>query len=70
MRSFFLFLSIAAAEPRLYVSCEDANQIAVVDAARNQVVATWNAGKRPRGLRLGPNHHLYVALSGSPKGCG
>lgn len=61
--------SIAAASPRLYVSCEDEGAIGVIDTAKNSVTATWLAGKRPRGLRLSPDGtRLYVALSGSPKG--
>jgi YVTN family beta-propeller protein len=69
----WLFLTLAAAWPaaadRLYVSCEDAGSIGVIDTASEQQVATWPVGKRPRGLRLAPDGtHLFVAVSGSPKG--
>jgi YVTN family beta-propeller protein len=57
----------AAAPPRLYVSCEESGEIAVIDTATDARVATWPVGKRPRGLRLSPDgRKLYVALSGSP----
>jgi len=60
---------LAHAAPTLYVSCEDEGAIGVIDTVAQAVTATWPVGKRPRGLRLGPDgKHLYVALSGSPKG--
>lgn len=75
MRRAALFVTVAAAAgvahaaPTLYVSCEDAGEIAVVDPAAARVVATWPVGKRPRGLVVSPDGaRLYVALSGSPKG--
>jgi YVTN family beta-propeller protein len=59
----------AAAAPPLYVSCEDAGEVAVIDTGSGSTVATWPVGKRPRGLELADGGtRLYVALSGSPKG--
>jgi YVTN family beta-propeller protein len=56
-----------AGKGRLYVSCEESGEIAVVDPATDARVATWPVGKRPRGLRLSHDgKKLYVALSGSP----
>lgn len=64
-----LCASVAHASPTLYVSCEDDGAIGVIDVAQPALAATWNAGKRPRGIRLAPDGtRLYVALSGSPKG--
>jgi YVTN family beta-propeller protein len=52
----------------LYVSDEAGGNVAVIDAAKAEVVATIPVGKRPRGLKLSPDGHLlYVALSGSPR---
>jgi YVTN family beta-propeller protein len=66
---FALSASTAHATAQLYVSCEESGDIAVIDTATASVVATWPVGKRPRGLQLTPDgKHLYVALSGSPKG--
>ncbi len=73
MRSLALLcLALAVPSPsraeRLFVSCEDDGAIAVIDTASASLVATWPAGKRPRGLRLGPGGaRLYVALSGTAK---
>ena len=64
-----LFVATAHASPTLYVSCEDEGAIGVIDVTKPTLRATWNAGKRPRGIRLSPDGtKLYVALSGSPKG--
>lgn len=53
---------------RIYVTNEDSNDVTVIDADAEEVVATIPVGKRPRGLRLSPDRRtLYVALSGSPK---
>src|SRR6185369_8660860 len=64
--------SRAPAEPplpalRVYVSNEASGDISVIDPATQTVIATVKVGKRPRGLRVGPDGRmLYVALSGSP----
>ncbi|HEY0708606.1 MAG TPA: beta-propeller fold lactonase family protein [Polyangia bacterium] len=58
----------AAAVSRIYVSNEDSGDVTVIDEASLQVVATIAVGKRPRGIRVGPDgKRLFVALSGSPK---
>src|ERR671923_1192612 len=52
----------------VYVSNEDSNDISVIDARGDTVVATLPVGKRPRGILLSPDGRtVYVALSGSPK---
>src|SRR3954467_8696201 len=67
--TLLLVATTAAAAPRLYVSNEDGGDIAVVDTATLEVVAHIPVGKRPRGLKLAADgRHLYVALSGSPRG--
>ena len=63
--------SRAAAEPaprgRLYVTNEISGDLSVIDVASERVIATIPLGKRPRGVRVSPDHStLYVALSGSP----
>jgi YVTN family beta-propeller protein len=59
----------ALAGPRLYVSNEDGGDISVVDTATLEVISHIPVGKRPRGLKLSRDgKHLYVALSGSPRG--
>jgi YVTN family beta-propeller protein len=53
---------------RVYVSNEDGHSVSVIDAARNEVIATIDVGKRPRGMKLGPDGaQLFVAVSGLPK---
>jgi YVTN family beta-propeller protein len=50
------------------VSDEDGGDVVVVDTDASKVVARIAVGKRPRGMKLSPDHKLlYVALSGSPK---
>ena len=54
---------------RVFVSNEDSGDVTVIDAERDEVVATIAVGKRPRGIRAAPDGRLvYVAVSGSPKG--
>ncbi len=56
-----------AAATVLYVSDESGGDIAVIDPASAQVVATIPVGKRPRGVKVSRDGKLlYVALSGSP----
>jgi YVTN family beta-propeller protein len=53
--------------PRVYVTNERSGDLTVIDAKTNEAIATVALGKRPRGIRLGPDGTtLYVALSGSP----
>jgi YVTN family beta-propeller protein len=59
--------STPEASPRLYVTNEGSNDLSIVDVRTGQVVQTVAVGKRPRGVRLSPDHRrLYVAVSGSP----
>jgi YVTN family beta-propeller protein len=56
------------AASRLYVSNEDGETVTVLDAQRDEVVATVPVGKRPRGMKLNlDGSRLYVAVSGLPK---
>ncbi len=58
-----------AGGPYAYVSNEDGNNVSVIDMRTDSVVATLDAGQRPRGIRLMPDGKtLVVAVSGSPKG--
>src|SRR3954471_5300064 len=53
--------------PQVVVSNEESGTISVIDTARDEVTATIQAGKRPRGVRVSPDGNLvYVAVSGSP----
>ncbi|MBM4409633.1 MAG: hypothetical protein FJ038_13790 [Chloroflexi bacterium] len=54
--------------PRLYITNEISGDLSVIDLATNTVTATIPLGKRPRGLQVGPDGLVYVALSGSPIG--
>jgi 40-residue YVTN family beta-propeller repeat len=51
----------------IYVSNEDSRDLTVIDAATDSVVATIPVGTRPRGVHVGPDGRVYVAVSGSPK---
>ena len=52
---------------RVYITSEGSGTMTVIDPARQEVVATVNLGKRPRGMVASPDGTLiYVALSGSP----
>jgi YVTN family beta-propeller protein len=50
---------------RVYVSNEASDDVAVLE--NDEPVARIAVGKRPRGLRFGPDGRLYVAVSGSPR---
>jgi YVTN family beta-propeller protein len=51
------------------VSNEGSDDLSFIDAASGTVLRTLPIGKRPRGLRVSRDgKHLYVALSGSPRG--
>ena len=56
-----------AGPERLYVSNEDSQDLTVIDAATDSVVVTIPVGTRPRGVHVGPDGRVFVALSGSPK---
>ena len=52
---------------RVYATNERSGDLSVIDGASRQVLATIPLGKRPRGVRLGPDGQtLYIALTGSP----
>jgi YVTN family beta-propeller protein len=52
----------------VYVSNEDSNDLSVISAQTNAVVATIAVGTRPRGVKASPDGStVFVALSGSPK---
>src|SRR6187399_3499560 len=56
-----------AATYHVYVTNEGSNNVSVIDPTTNEVTATVNVGKRPRGIHSSPDGKtLYVALSGSP----
>jgi YVTN family beta-propeller protein len=58
----------AGSAPVIYASDERGGDIAVIDPASGQLVATIPVGKRPRGVKLSRDGKLlYVALSGSPQ---
>ena len=61
-------LALAQQGYLVYATNEDSNNVSVIDGASNQVVATIDIGKRPRGLKVSPDgSRLYVAVSGAPK---
>jgi PQQ-dependent catabolism-associated beta-propeller protein len=61
-------LAVERAAERAYVSNEDGHSVTVIDTAREEVIATIEVGKRPRGLKLNPDgSRLFVAVSGLPK---
>lgn len=52
---------------RVLVTNERSGTLSVIDGVSHKVLGTVALGKRPRGLKLSPDHKLlYVALSGSP----
>src|SRR5665647_477715 len=54
--------------PYIFVSNEDGNDVTVISAKTDSVVATIDPGQRPRGVRVSPDgKYLIVAVSGSPK---
>ena len=60
--------SVAAAPPyRVYVTNEGSGDLTVIAGGTHDVLATIPLGKRPRGIKVGPEGtRLFVALSGSP----
>src|SRR4051812_15553115 len=60
--------AVEAAAPgyRVYSTNERSGDLSVIDGATGQVISTIPLGKRPRGIRLGPDGQtLYIALTGS-----
>lgn len=57
-----------ASVDRVYVSDEDGGVVVVIDAATDRVLERIAVGKRPRGLRVGPDpRFLFVAVSGTSR---
>src|SRR3954469_13992056 len=61
-----LVVAVLLAAPRVYVSNEASGDVAVIE--NDALVARIAVGKRPRGIKPGPDGRLYVAVSGSPRG--
>ena len=58
-----------AATYHVYATNETGNNVSVIDPTTNEVVATIDVGKRPRGIHVSPDRKtVYVALSGTPIG--
>jgi YVTN family beta-propeller protein len=58
-----------AATYHVYATNETSNNVSVIDPTTNEVVATVDVGKRPRGIHVSPDRKtVYVALSGTPIG--
>ena len=52
---------------RVYITNEGSGDLTVIAGGTNEVLATVPLGKRPRGIKVGPDgRRLFVALSGSP----
>jgi quinoprotein dehydrogenase-associated probable ABC transporter substrate-binding protein len=51
---------------RVYVTNEGSGDVTVLE--NDVAVARIPVGRRPRGVKLGPDGRLYVAVSGSPRG--
>jgi YVTN family beta-propeller protein len=63
-----LVVRAESADCFVYVSNERSGDISVIDGATDSVVATFKAGKRPRGIQAAPDgKRLFVTLSGSPR---
>jgi len=63
----FLASQSVLAQPthRIFISNEKGNSVTVINGTSNQVEATIEVGKRPRGIGLAPDgSELYVAISG------
>ena len=51
----------------IYVTNERSGDLTVISGDTHELVTTIPLGKRPRGVKIGPNRqYLFVALSGSP----
>ena len=63
-----LVVRAESADYFVYVSNERSGDISVIDGATDSVVATFKAGKRPRGIHATPDgKRLFVTLTGSPR---
>ena len=61
--------SLLQGGPYAFVSNEVDNTISIIDTKTDSIVATLDAGQRPRGIKLMPDGKtLVVAVSGSPRG--
>jgi YVTN family beta-propeller protein len=58
-------LLVLAAAFRVYVSNEASDDVSVIE--NDHEIARIAVGKRPRGIKLGVDGKLYVAVSGSPR---
>ena len=59
--------SVTAPPYRVYVTNEGSGDLTVIAGGTHEVLATIPLGKRPRGIKVGPEgNRLFVALSGSP----
>lgn len=57
--------AVLAATPRVFVTNETGNSVSVINLNTNQVEATIEVGKRPRGIGKAPDGSvIYVAVSG------
>jgi YVTN family beta-propeller protein len=60
--------SLLEGGPYAFVSNEADNNVSVINTRTDSVVATLDAGQRPRGIKLTPDGKmLVVAVSGSPR---
>src|SRR5258708_32294645 len=60
----------ATPQPLIYVSNEDGGDVAIVDPNSAQVRARIPVGKRPRGVRLSPDHKGPDAALPAPPNAG
>jgi YVTN family beta-propeller protein len=52
---------------RIYATNEYSGDVSIIDGDTKDVITTMPLGKRPRGIKAGPNgDYVYVALSGTP----
>lgn len=52
----------------VYISNEDSGDISIISTESNELITTFDVGRRPRGIRVSEDgKKLFVALSGSPK---
>lgn len=57
-----LFAAVAGAQPYVFVTSPAAGEVGVLDAYRDQLVATFPVSGMPSGAAMGPNgRHLFVA---------
>lgn len=63
--AMLLLLALLCAPYRVFVSNEGSGDVTVIEG--EAPVARIAVGRRPRGIKLGPDGRLYVAVSGSPR---